>query len=190
MDLKVLRAIKFACIAHAKQKRKGNGVVVPYLVHPLQVTERLVQAHVDSPTILCAAVLHDVVEDTDFMLNDISKDFGDDVAGLVQELTNDMTTPLHEQKAAQLTHAATMSKHALWIKVSDKICNVHDLVVFPPTWDDIRKAEYAEHAVKFMDIAEKRFDYHEVPLALQKAVEELVRPIPMFFRNRAATKET
>lgn len=77
------RAIEFATKAHEGQKRKSGE---PYIVHPLLVS-CIVAHYGGDEAMICAALLHDVVEDTNFNLQDVSRLFGEDVASLVDSLT-------------------------------------------------------------------------------------------------------
>ncbi|MBR3251276.1 MAG: bifunctional (p)ppGpp synthetase/guanosine-3',5'-bis(diphosphate) 3'-pyrophosphohydrolase [Erysipelotrichaceae bacterium] len=73
-------AIKFASLAHMGMRRKGNDQ--PYIFHPLEVMS-LVSLMTLDEEILCAAILHDTVEDTDVSIEDIKENFGERVASLV-----------------------------------------------------------------------------------------------------------
>ncbi len=73
-------AIKFAASVHAGMVRKGNNQ--PYIFHPLEVLS-LVSLMTLDDEVLCAAILHDTVEDTDASIEDIRNSFGDRVAELV-----------------------------------------------------------------------------------------------------------
>ena len=77
------RAYEFAKKAHAGQKRLSGE---PYIIHPLAVAENLADFTVDIPT-LASALLHDVSEDTQYSINDIKKEFGDEIAFLVEGVT-------------------------------------------------------------------------------------------------------
>lgn len=77
------RAIEFAFEAHEGQKRKSGE---PYVVHPILVS-CIVAYYGGDEAMICAALLHDVVEDTNFSLEDVSRIFGEDVASLVDSLT-------------------------------------------------------------------------------------------------------
>src|SRR5690625_4799448 len=79
-------AKSFAEKAHMGQKRKISNV--PYITHPIRVAERLESAEF-SDELICAAYLHDVVEDTDYEIKDIEENFGDRVAHLVAAHTED-----------------------------------------------------------------------------------------------------
>ena len=84
------RAIQFATQAHKGQFRKYTGE--PYITHPLAVMEIVKGVPGHTPEMLVAAVLHDVVEDTDVSLMEIQEEFGDAVSDLVLHLT-DISTP-------------------------------------------------------------------------------------------------
>ncbi|MBO4919531.1 MAG: bifunctional (p)ppGpp synthetase/guanosine-3',5'-bis(diphosphate) 3'-pyrophosphohydrolase [Erysipelotrichaceae bacterium] len=74
------QAIRFAALAHKGTVRKGNNQ--PYIFHPLEVLN-LVSLMTLDDDVLCAAVLHDTVEDTDVTIEDIRREFGEHVAALV-----------------------------------------------------------------------------------------------------------
>lgn len=80
------KAIRFAAEAHKGAVRKGNGQ--PYIFHPLEVLN-LVSLMTLDDEILCAAILHDTVEDTGVSIEDIQKEFGDHVAKMVNAETED-----------------------------------------------------------------------------------------------------
>jgi len=77
------KAFATAETAHAGQLRKSGD---PYITHPVAVAEILAELGLDIPTI-AAALLHDTVEDTPYSLEDVKRDFGDEVAGLVDGVT-------------------------------------------------------------------------------------------------------
>jgi guanosine-3',5'-bis(diphosphate) 3'-pyrophosphohydrolase len=79
----IRRAYDFAAAAHEGQTRKSGE---PFIIHPLAVATILADLRLDAAT-LCAALLHDVAEDTDVDLAKIAKEFGDEVAGLVEGVT-------------------------------------------------------------------------------------------------------
>lgn len=73
------KAIVFATKAHSGSFRKGT--TTPYIVHPMEASV-IVATMTDDKTVLAATVLHDVVEDTDYTIDDIAKEFGENVARL------------------------------------------------------------------------------------------------------------
>lgn len=81
---KIALALDFARIHHGEQKRKYTGE--PYVTHPIEVAERI-SKFVQDQDVICAAILHDVVEDTPIKIEKIQKTFGDDIACYVWYLT-------------------------------------------------------------------------------------------------------
>ena len=79
----LIRAYEYAKQAHANQKRASGE---PYFIHPCAVAEILMGLGLDAATI-AAALLHDVIEDTDATAEDIKREFGDEVLGLVNSVT-------------------------------------------------------------------------------------------------------
>lgn len=80
----IRKAFKLARKAHAPQKRKTGE---PYILHPIAVATIAAEELALSSHMVMAAFLHDVVEDTDYTIDDISREFGDDVAFLVNVVT-------------------------------------------------------------------------------------------------------
>ena len=83
-DLEMLRlAYDFALDAHQNQKRASGE---PYIIHPLATARKLAEMNLDLPTII-AGILHDIPEDTDITLEEVKKNFGPEVAKLVEGIT-------------------------------------------------------------------------------------------------------
>lgn len=110
----------FARTAHEGQTRRFSGE--PYIVHPLAVKRLLEAAGVVDEVVLSAALLHDVVEDTKYTLEDVRNLAGDKVAGIVDELT------LSGDKQEWLSSFADKSPEAIMIKLCDRICNIIDFL--------------------------------------------------------------
>lgn len=141
----IFRAATFAADKHRDQRRKGEGAF-PYIIHPLEVASVLaIQGEVRDEMLLAAALLHDVVEDTETMFDELERHFGQVVCQLVAEVTDDKLLPKHERKALQIQHAPHLSEAAKQLKIADKICNVRDIAHSPPIkWNHSRKIEYLE----------------------------------------------
>lgn len=121
------KAVNFAMKAHDGQKRKYTGE--PYIYHPMAVAGLLMARVPDATEAMCiAAILHDVLEDTEVDLVQILDEFGSDVATLVHELTEPKfegnRAARKEQEAQRL---ATISPEAQTIKYADIICNLMDI---------------------------------------------------------------
>ena len=100
----------------------------------------------DVPT-LCAALLHDTVEDTDTTPEELEAHFGPAVRRIVMEVTDDKRLPKAERKRLQIVHAAVISREAKLVKLADKICNLRDVQTSPPVgWDVCRRREYFDWA--------------------------------------------
>ena len=122
-------AIKFATEAHQGQVRKGSNE--PYVTHPIAVMEILAE-HYPEATIemKMAAVLHDVIEDTDRTENDINIKFGEVVALLVLWLTNTTNAKIvtrNEKIAAKIRQISISPLKAQIIKCADIIHNSYNL---------------------------------------------------------------
>lgn len=143
----LLKALEFAAEKHRDQRRKGVEAS-PYINHPIQVAEVLATfGQVDDLTTLTAAVLHDTIEDTDTTESDLEELFGEDVAKVVSEVTDDKSLPKHERKRLQVEHTPHLSDRAKKIKIADKTCNVRDIGSKPPAdWDEARRNEYFDWA--------------------------------------------
>ncbi len=143
----IIDAVHFAAQKHTGQQRKG-AKGEPYINHPVHVAQVLHNVGSVSDTdILVAAVLHDTLEDTDTTEEDLKKNFGERVLGLVKEVTDDKSLPKQKRKQLQIEHAPHLSKGATYIKIADKISNIADITTSPPRdWDMKRKQDYLNWA--------------------------------------------
>src|SRR6266566_6682710 len=123
----VARAYEVAAHWHAGQMRKSGD---PYITHPLAVTTILAELGMNTDT-LCAALLHDTVEDTPYTLAELRKEFGEEVATLV-----DGVTKLDRVKYGEAAEAETVRKmvvamsrdiRVLVIKLADRLHNMRTL---------------------------------------------------------------
>lgn len=146
---KLLHAARFAAVKHTDQKRKGNDAA-PYINHPLEVANLLAKVgKVEDTDVLIAAILHDTVEDTETTKEEISELFGETVAKMVMEVTDDKSLPKAVRKQKQIEHAPHLSDGAKQIKLGDKISNIRDVLENPPDgWSDERRREYIEWGEK------------------------------------------
>jgi guanosine-3',5'-bis(diphosphate) 3'-pyrophosphohydrolase len=139
----VLKAVRFAAEKHKTQRRKDKEQS-PYINHPIEVAERIwnVGNHRDVNAI-CAALLHDTVEDTDATFDEIEGIFGQTIANMVREVTDDKSLPKARRKELQVEHAPHLSQGAKHIKLGDKTCNIKDIYQSaPPDWSTERRSEY------------------------------------------------
>ena len=162
----ILKALEFAALKHRDQRRK-DALASPYINHPIALANVLSrEGGVTDPVVLAAALLHDTVEDTETTPAELRAAFGERIAGIVAEVTDDKDLPKAERKRLQIEHAAAISREAKLVKLADKICNVRDVADHPPAkWDLARRREYFDWAKRVVDRLrgvhpelEKRFD--------------------------------
>ena len=144
-DIRLIdRAYEVAAHWHAGQMRKSGD---PYITHPLAVTTILAELGMNTDT-LCAALLHDTVEDTAYTLAELRKDFGDEVATLV-----DGVTKLDRVKYGEAAEAETVRKmvvamardiRVLVIKLADRLHNMRTLRYLPREKQERKSREVLE----------------------------------------------
>ena len=149
IDNLVARAEKYARYHHKGQIRKG-AAAEPYFTHVAEVA-LLVRDLGGDQIAQSAAWLHDVVEDCAPNLVDIEQEFGEDVAYVVSEVTDDKTLEKHERKAKQVETAIKKSDRACLIKWADKTSNLKAIATSPPPWSSERKTEYISWAIRVTD---------------------------------------
>jgi GTP diphosphokinase / guanosine-3',5'-bis(diphosphate) 3'-diphosphatase len=131
-DIRLIeRAYEVAAYWHAGQQRKSGD---PYITHPLAVATILAELGMNHETI-CAALLHDTVEDTAYTLAEISREFGADVAALVDGVTKLEKVKYGEAAAAETVRkmVVAMSRdiRVLVIKLADRLHNMRTLRYLP-----------------------------------------------------------
>ncbi len=130
---KIISAYEFAAKAHEGQKRSSGQ---DYIIHPLAVAYILLELGMDTDTI-CAALLHDVVEDTPATLDDLKKRFGQDVALLVDGVTKLSKIPMNSKERQQAENvrkillAMSQDIRVMIIKLADRLHNVRTLKYRP-----------------------------------------------------------
>jgi guanosine-3',5'-bis(diphosphate) 3'-pyrophosphohydrolase len=132
--VRIKKAFEFANTAHAGVKRKSGE---PYIIHPLAVAKIVVEEIGLSATSIISALLHDVVEDTDYTLEDISNLFGEKVSSIVDGLTklSEEFTPQHDSKQANNFRKMLMTLsddvRVILIKLADRLHNMRTLDSMP-----------------------------------------------------------
>jgi guanosine-3',5'-bis(diphosphate) 3'-pyrophosphohydrolase len=145
-------ALAFAAHKHRAQRRKDKEAS-PYINHPIALADVLAnEGGIDDPVALCAAVLHDTIEDTETTNEELRQRFGEEIADVVMEVTDDKLLEKAERKERQVVHAPHLSERAKLVKLADKICNLRDIASNPPaTWPLERKKEYYDWAKRVID---------------------------------------
>ena len=130
---KIVTAYEFAAKAHKGQKRSSGQ---DYIIHPLAVSYILLELGMDTDTI-CAAMLHDVVEDTPVTLDEVKKRFGQDVAMLVDGVTKLNKIPMFNREEQQAENvrkillAMSQDIRVMIIKLCDRLHNMRTLKYRP-----------------------------------------------------------
>lgn len=125
------KALEFATKAHGEQQRKYTKE--PYIEHPKRVAE-IVRTVPHTTEMICAAYLHDVVEDTPVSIEEIEQEFGPEIAQLVLELTDEFVKENYQhlnrkkRKKREVERQAKMSPEAKTIKLADVIDNTRDIL--------------------------------------------------------------
>lgn len=153
MDKLFLKALSFAAEKHSKQRRKDVDAS-PYINHPIALANILLnEGDVSDINVLCAAILHDTIEDTETTAEELQQLFGDKITSIVLEVTDDKSIKVKKKrKDLQIARAPNISYEAKLVKLADKISNLRDIKFNPPVkWSEKTKLEYFEWAKKVID---------------------------------------
>jgi (p)ppGpp synthase/HD superfamily hydrolase len=175
-------ALALAARAHRQQLRKGTDI--PYIAHPVHVSLILIR-HGFGEDLAIAGLLHDVVEDTDVPLQRIAAEFGDEVARLVEMVSETKTAdgaerPWEERKAEKLAHLLAGSPEVAALKAADAIHNAHSIVADlrqsgPSVWGRFKRGadQTLWYYREILAGVRAKLGDHPIVLELAAAVEEL-----------------
>lgn len=142
-----IKAAAFAADKHRNQRRK-DAAASPYINHPIALANVLAnEGGITNKDVLCAAMLHDTIEDTETTESELRLAFGNKIASIVLEVTDDKSLDKTTRKQMQIEHAPHISIEAKMVKLADKISNLRDILSSPPAnWPLERKLSYFEWA--------------------------------------------
>jgi len=148
----LIRALAFASRKHSTQRRK-DADASPYINHPIALVSILaVEAAVTDRDVLCAALLHDTIEDTATTPEELAENFGPIIGAVVAEVTDNKSLPRERRKRLQVEHAHRLSPAAALVKIADKIANLRDMTDSPPAdWPLQRRQDYFDWAKEVVD---------------------------------------
>ncbi|MFN3556556.1 MAG: RelA/SpoT family protein [Bacteroidales bacterium] len=131
---KIRQAFNFALQAHKDHRRKSGE---PYIYHPIAVGRIVVEEIGLGATSVVCALLHDVVEDTDYTLADITEYFGEEVARIIDGLTKisgifDQTTSVQAENFRKMLLTLSDDVRVILIKLADRLHNMRTLDSLPP----------------------------------------------------------
>lgn len=176
---KVKKAYELAEAAHSKQLRLSGE---PYVSHPIEVAFILVDLGMDTDSV-CAGLLHDVVEDTEFTVQDLTKMFGADVAALVDGVTKLGKVPLSTKEEQQAENVRKMllamaeDVRVIIIKLADRLHNMRTLMFKP-------EKKQRETSLETMEVY--------APIAHRlgiRAVKEEIEDLALHYLDPVACKE-
>ena len=160
---KVTKAIKFAADAHDGMERKKDKV--PYILHPLEAAV-IVGSMTEDRDVISAAVLHDVVEDTDITIEEIEERFGSRVRALVQSETEDKRAELPPESTWRIRKeesleelAACGDRDVLILWLGDKLSNMRSFYRIWKTegdsmWQSFNQKDISQQEWYYTRIAE------------------------------------
>ena len=185
------KAFQFGAQAHIKQFRKSGE---PYITHPITVASILSELHFDINT-LCAAILHDTIEDTEITEKDISKKFNKTIAYLVQAVTKLDKLKFRNLKEAQaesfvkMLFAMADDVRVIIIKLADRLHNMRTINAMS---EASRKRIARETLDVFAPIAERlgltkiqyEMEDHAFYALLPNVAEKIVNKVKEYSGNR------
>ena len=185
------KAIIYAVEKHAGQLRKGTQI--PYIVHPMEVLALLNEMRADM-TVIIAGVLHDTVEDTSATIDDIIREFGEDVAELVGNHTEDKSKTWFQRKSQGLRELAEGSFDLKCLVLADKLSNVRNMyrdymIEGDEYWDRFnapfeKQAWYYNGAVKALeelrDNENTAVRYNEFKEIVEKTFGQVKEDVPSY----------
>ncbi len=119
------RALQIALRAHAGQMRKAGDI--PYVEHPVMVALKLAK-HGFANEVIAAALVHDVLEDTNFPESELRAQLGDEVLAIVLTVTEDKALPWEERMQGYIEQVRVGSVEAKAVSLADKIHNAESLI--------------------------------------------------------------
>lgn len=166
------RAAVFAAAAHRGMTRKGNRI--PYLVHPMEAAA-IIAEMTDDQELMAAAVLHDVVEDTEVTLPEIEKYFGSRIAFYVGCESEDKRPGLPPESTWRLRKQETIDflktradRGAKMLALADKLSNMRSVardaaVLGDRLWERFHQKDKSMHGWMYRKVAEALEELKEFP---------------------------
>ena len=179
-------ALALAARAHRDQLRKGTDL--PYIAHPVHVSIILIR-HGFAEDLAIAGLLHDVVEDTDTSLDLIAAEFGEQVARLVEAVSetkssNGAELPWEQRKAEKLVHLQAAGPDVAALKAADAIHNLRSIIADlkshgPAVWARFKRGPGPTlgYYQSILDPVREKLGAHPIAAELEQAVAELARVV-------------
>ncbi|MDQ2863542.1 MAG: HD domain-containing protein [Bacteroidota bacterium] len=146
------QTIKFAALKHSQSNQLIPGTNLPYVAHLSNVAMEIMIAYQNDADFnldfaLKLALLHDTLEDTAATFEEISQEFGVEVAEGISALTKNESLPKSKRMADSLDRVKALSKEVGAVKLADRITNLQEP---PQQWDTPKKEEYRQEAIQIL----------------------------------------
>src|SRR5881409_2243513 len=170
----VQEAFVFACEHHADQRRKSGE---DFIIHPVGVAKICAGMRLDTET-LCAALLHDTVEDTTASLEEVNEEFGDEVASLVDGVTKLTGITFQSRDEAQAENyrkmmvAMATDIRVILIKLADRLHNMRTLGAMPKQ----KQIEKAKETLEIYAPLAHRLGIHAIKWELEDLAFQSLHP--------------
>jgi GTP diphosphokinase / guanosine-3',5'-bis(diphosphate) 3'-diphosphatase len=171
---RVMQAFVFACEHHADQRRQSGE---DFITHPVGVAKICAGMRLDTET-LCAALLHDTVEDTSASLDEVRAEFGDEVAGLVDGVTKLTGITFQSRDEAQAENyrkmmvAMATDIRVILIKLADRLHNMRTLEAMPKP----KQIEKAKETLEIYAPLAHRLGIHAIKWELEDLAFATLHP--------------
>jgi GTP diphosphokinase / guanosine-3',5'-bis(diphosphate) 3'-diphosphatase len=171
----ILKAYEFAFDKHSDQKRKSGE---PYIIHPVAVAKSLLELNCDDATI-CAALMHDVIEDTDVNSDEMRKIFGDEITSLVDGVTKlgKLNFKSSEQEQAnnfrKMLLAIAKDMRVVLVKLADRLNNMQTLDHLAPE----KQQKIAQETLDIFAPLANRFGLNTIKVELEDLCLKYLHPI-------------
>jgi len=171
---RVVSAFVFSCEHHADQRRKSGE---DFIIHPVGVAKICAGMRLDTET-LCAALLHDTVEDTSASLEEVRETFGDEVANLVDGVTklSDITFQSRDEAQAEnyrkMIVAMATDIRVILIKLADRLHNMRTLEAMPKQ----KQIEKAKETLEIYAPIAHRLGIHAIKWELEDLAFQTLHP--------------
>lgn len=171
---KIRQAFLFAAEAHKNHRRKSGE---PYIYHPIAVAQIAVEEIGLGATSVVCALLHDVVEDTDYTLDDISRNFGEEVSRIIDGLTKisdifDQTTSVQAENFRKMLLTLSDDVRVILIKLGDRLHNMRTLDSLPPR----KQLKVANETLYLFAPLAHRMGFHAIKSELEDLAMKYTEP--------------
>ncbi len=171
---RIREAFDFAAKAHQDHRRKSGE---PYIYHPIAVAKIAVEEIGLGATSVICSLLHDVVEDTDYTLEDITDYFGEEVARIIDGLTKisdifDQTTSIQAENFRKMLLTLSDDVRVILIKLADRLHNMRTLESLPPK----KQLKVANETLYLFAPLAHRLGFHTIKSELEDLAMKYTEP--------------